>query len=45
MSDPVVRERCVALKFGDSTTAGITEGFKIIVTRLEGGELSIEELA
>jgi hypothetical protein len=44
MSDPAVRERCVALKVGDSTTADITEGFKVIVTRLEGSEFSIEEL-
>jgi hypothetical protein len=44
MSDPAMRARCVGLKIGDSTTADITEGFKVIVTRLEGGELAIEEL-
>jgi hypothetical protein len=45
MSDPAVRARCVGLKIGDSTTADVTEGFKVIVTRLEGGELAIEGLA
>ena len=41
MSDPAVRERCLGLKVGDSTTADITEEFKVVVTRLEGGELAI----
>jgi len=41
MSEPAVRERCVGLKAGDSTTADIAEGFNIVVTRLEGGELAI----
>ena len=38
MSDPAVRERCLGLKVGDSTTADIAEGFNVVVTRLEGGE-------
>jgi len=37
MSDPA----CLGLKVGDSTTADITEEFKVVVTRLEGGELAI----
>jgi hypothetical protein len=41
MSEPTVRERCVGLKVGDSTTADIAEGFNVVVTRLEGGELAI----
>jgi hypothetical protein len=41
MSDPAMRERCKALKVGDSTTADVTQGFKVVVTRLEGGELEI----
>ena len=41
MSEPAMRERCVGLKAGDSTTADIAEGFNIVVTRLEGGELAI----
>jgi hypothetical protein len=54
MSDPALRERCVSLpptrrcaslKVGDSTTADIAEGFKVIVTRLEGGKLEVEDLA
>jgi hypothetical protein len=45
MSDPALRERCVSLRVGDSTTADIAEGFKVIVTRLEDGELTVEELA
>ena len=38
MSDPAMRERCLALKFGESTTAYIAEGFKVTVTRLERDE-------
>jgi hypothetical protein len=38
MSDPAMRERCKALKVGDSTAADVTQGFKVVVTRLEGGE-------
>lgn len=45
MSDPALRKRCVSLKVGDSTAADIAEGFKVIVTRLEGGELEVEGLA
>ena len=41
MSDPAMREQCNALKVGDSTTADVTQGFKVVVTRLEGGELEI----
>jgi hypothetical protein len=41
MSDPAMRERCKALKVGDSATADVTQGFKVVVTRLEGGELEI----
>jgi hypothetical protein len=41
MSDPAMREQCKALKVGDSTTADVTQGFKVVVTRLEGGELEI----
>jgi hypothetical protein len=33
------------MKVGDRPTADVTEGFKVVVTRLEGGELAIEELA
>jgi hypothetical protein len=43
MSDPAMRARCAALKVGDSATADVTGGFKVVVTRLEGGELAIEE--
>ena len=35
----------VSLKVGDGTTADIVEGFKVIVTRLEDGEVAVEELA
>jgi hypothetical protein len=45
MSDPALRERCVSLRVGDSSTVDIAEGFKVIVTRLEDGELTVEELA
>ena len=45
MSDPAMRSRCAAMKVGDRPTADVTEGFKVVVTRLEGGELAIEELA
>jgi hypothetical protein len=38
-----MRARCAALKVGDSATADVTGGFKVVVTRLEGGELAIEE--
>jgi hypothetical protein len=31
MSDPAMRERCKALKVGDSTTADVTQGFKVVV--------------
>ena len=41
MSDPAMRERCLALKVGDSTTADIADGLKVAVTRLKGGELAI----
>jgi len=37
MSDPGMRERCLAMKIGDTTTAEITWAFKFMVTRLEGG--------
>jgi hypothetical protein len=43
MSDPALRERRVSLRVGDSSTVDIAEGF--IVTRLEDGELTVEELA
>jgi hypothetical protein len=33
-----MRERCLALKFGESTTAYIAEGFKVTIARLEGDE-------
>jgi hypothetical protein len=39
MSDPAMRERCLALKYGESTTADIAEGLQVMVTRLEGDEL------
>ena len=39
MSDPAVRERCLALKYGESTTADIAEGLQLLVTRLQGHEL------
>ena len=39
MSDPAVRERCLALKYGESTTADIAEGLQLMVTRLQGDEL------
>ena len=41
MSDPAMREQCKALKVGDSATADLAQGFKVVVTRLEGGELEI----
>jgi hypothetical protein len=44
MSDPAMRERCLALNVGESATANITERFKVVVTRLEGGELEIAVL-
>jgi hypothetical protein len=40
-----MRARCAALKVGASATADVTEGFKVVVTRLEGGQLAIEQLA
>jgi len=39
MSDPAMRERCSALKYGESTTADIAEGLQLMVTRLQGDEL------
>jgi hypothetical protein len=39
MSDPAMRERCLALKYGESATADIAEGLQVMVTRLEGDEL------
>jgi hypothetical protein len=39
MSDPAMRERCLALKVGGSTAAEIADG--VVVTRLKGGELAI----
>ena len=44
MSDPGMRERCLAMKVGDTTTADITGGFKVMATRLEGGKLAIAVL-
>jgi len=44
MSDPGMRERCLAMKIGDTTTADITKAFKFMVTRLEGGKLAIAVL-
>jgi hypothetical protein len=41
MSDPAMREQCKALQVGDSTTADVAQGLKVVVTRLEGGELEI----
>ena len=38
MPAPAMRERCLALKFSESTTAYIAEGFKVTVTRLERDE-------
>jgi hypothetical protein len=43
MSDPAMRELCLALKFGESTTAHIAEGFMVTITRLEGDELERDE--
>jgi hypothetical protein len=43
MSDPAMRELCLALKFGESTTAHIAEGFKVTITRLEGDELERDD--
>jgi hypothetical protein len=45
MSDPATRRRCLALKVGESITANIGEGFEVMVTRLESGELAIAMLA
>jgi hypothetical protein len=45
MSDPAMRERCLALKVGQSITADIGEGFEVMVSRLEGGEVTITVFA